>query len=53
MSLEAVVEAEADVLEPAAGVAAPWLRSERIRRHSSSECVVTIPPSPVVICLFG
>jgi len=29
-----------------------WRRL-RSRRHSSSECVVTTPPSPFAICLFG
>ena len=33
--------------------ARPWLRSESIVTLCSSEPSVTIPPSPVVSCLFA
>ena len=33
--------------------ARPWLRRLTSCRRSSSECVTTTPPSPVVICLLG
>ena len=33
--------------------ARPWLRSESIRSLMAASPVVTIPPSPVVICLLA
>ena len=33
--------------------ARPWLRSERSRAATSAEGGISIPPSPVVICLLA
>jgi hypothetical protein len=50
----AVVQAHADMVEPAAGLVVATLVAQLwSSRHSSSDDVVTTPPSPVVICLFG
>ena len=51
--VDAVVEAEPACSSQPPPSARPWLRRLLSSRHSSSECVVTMPPSPVVICLFG
>ena len=51
--VEAVVVTEPPVLQPARRLEAPWLRSDSSSCVLSALPVVTAPPSPVVICLFG
>ena len=41
------------MVEPAASYGAALVAEALESATSSSECVVTTPPSPVVICLFG
>ena len=51
--VEAVVVTEASVLEPARRLEPALVAQRDEQLVLSAEPVVTAPPSPVVICLFG